>query len=121
MELYIDLAQFIFSIGLVMSLAFLPFMLLSAKEPYWNYSDADTSAISIVPSRLILPKYLHRWISRTIRRKEAPNDDTDYSPLVGCITTNREDLYEHQKTLIRFANFNPDAANPGRMRGIRSA
>ncbi len=82
MELYIELAHFFFSIGLALSLAFLPFMLLSAKGIQWNYKDANTDAICIVPGRLILPTHMHRWISRTIMRKEAPDDDTDYSPLL---------------------------------------
>jgi len=114
-ELYIELVQLIFSIGLVVSLAFLPLILLSAQETQWRHNDAIEGTICLLPSRLLLPAYFQRWTARTVRRKEAPDDDTDYSLLVGCLTTNREDLYENNKTFTYDHTRSDAAPNAWRM------
>ena len=96
MEQWIDLVQLIFSFGLIYSIALLPFSLFSTEEIQWNHAAIAAGSSIGVPLRPSPLTSIQRWIARTARRKEAPDDDADCDSLIVSKLTsyNREDNHK---------------------------
>ncbi|KAA1188652.1 hypothetical protein [Paenibacillus sp. B2(2019)] len=73
------MVQLVFSIALIYSLVSIPFTYFSTQEIHWGYEIAPAGLTWFVAVRLSQPSSIQRWIVRTARRREAPNEE-DHSP-----------------------------------------
>jgi len=72
-----DFLQLIFSIGLICSIALLPFSFFCARESHWGGGAAAVGPPAhqpVAPDRL---SGIRRWMVRTVKRKEAPDGEAD--------------------------------------------
>ncbi|OAB29250.1 hypothetical protein PMSD_21890 [Paenibacillus macquariensis subsp. defensor] len=73
------MVQLAFSIALISSLVLLPFTYFSLQEIHWGHEIAAAGSTWFVAVRLSQPNSIQRWIVRTARRREAP-DEEDNGP-----------------------------------------
>jgi hypothetical protein len=71
------MVQLAFSIGLISSIVFLPFTYFSVQEIRWSHDVAAAGSTLFVSVRQPQPNSIQRWIARTARRKEAPDEDAN--------------------------------------------
>ncbi|MEK3904865.1 hypothetical protein [Paenibacillus sp. FSL R7-0179] len=67
--------QLAFSIALIYSVVSIPFTYFSMQEIHWGYELAAPGLTWSVAVRLSQPSSIQRWIARTARRREAPDDE----------------------------------------------
>lgn len=73
------MVQLAFSIALIYSLVSFPFAHFSVREIHWDHDIAAAGSTWYVAVRLSQPDGIQRWIVRTARRREAP-DEEDNGP-----------------------------------------
>ncbi|MFC7678903.1 hypothetical protein [Paenibacillus sp. GCM10028914] len=69
------MVQLIFSIALISSIVLLPFTYFSSQEIHRDHEIATAGSTWFVAVRLSQPDSIQRWIVRTARRREAPDED----------------------------------------------
>ncbi|MBB6729899.1 hypothetical protein [Cohnella zeiphila] len=79
MDHLMDYVQLIFSIGLIYSLALLPFSFFIAKERHWSRETVVVVPVPLTPASPARLNGIRRWMVRTVKRREAPDGDADCS------------------------------------------
>ncbi|BBI36601.1 hypothetical protein KCTCHS21_60000 [Cohnella abietis] len=77
MEYFFDLVQVALSLGLISSILFLPYTNFSIQDIRWSQDIATAGSTLFVSDRQPQPNGIQRWIARTTRRKEAPDEDAN--------------------------------------------